>query len=41
MLLYVLPLLMYIDLPRAHYAEDVTIIQYIVYSMLTGPIYCI
>ena len=29
----------YIDLPCAHYAGDVTIIQYIVYSMLTGPIY--
>ena len=25
----------------AHYAGDVTIIHYIVYSMLIGPIYCI
>ena len=29
----------HVDLPCAHYAEDVTIIQYIVYSMLIGPIY--
>ena len=28
-----------IDVPCAHYAGDVTIIQYIVYSMLTDPIY--
>ena len=31
--------ILYIDLPFAHYAGDVTIIQYIVYSMLIGPIY--
>ena len=30
--------ILYIDLPCAHYARDVTIIQYIVYSMLIGPI---
>ena len=29
----------YIELPCAHYAGDLTIIQYIVYSMLIGPIY--
>ena len=35
--------ILYIDLPCAQYAGDVTIIQYIVYtcSMLIGPIYCI
>ena len=33
--------ILYIALPCAHYAGDVTIIQYIVYSMLIGPIYCI
>ena len=31
--------ILYINLPCAHYAGDVTIIQYIVYSMLIGPIY--
>ena len=30
--------ILYVDLPCAHYAEDVTITQYIVYSMLIGPI---
>ena len=30
-----------IDLPCAHYAGDVTIIQLIVYSKLIGPLYCI
>ena len=30
--------ILYIDLPYAHYAGDVTIIQYIVYSMPIGPI---
>ena len=29
--------ILYIDLPYAHYAGDVTIIQYIVYSMLISP----
>ena len=33
--------LLYVDLPCAHHAGDVTIIQYIVYSMLIDPIYCI
>ena len=32
-------LILYIDLPCAHYAGDVTTIQCIVYSMLIGPIY--
>ena len=32
--------ILYIDLSCAHYA-DVSITQYIVYSMQTGPIYCI
>ena len=33
--------ILYTDLPCAHYARDVTSIQYIVYiySMLIGPIY--
>ena len=31
--------ILYIDLPYPHYAGDVAIIQYIVYSMLIGPIY--
>ena len=30
--------ILYVDLPCAHHA---TIIQYIVYSMLIDPIYCI
>ena len=29
--------ILYIYLSYAHYAGDVTIIQYIVYSMLIGP----
>ena len=33
--------ILYIDLPCAHHAWDVTIIQYIVHSMLIGPIYWI
>ena len=33
--------ILYKKLPCAHYAEDLTIIQYIVYSMLIGPSYCV
>ena len=31
--------ILYIDPPCVQYAGDVTIIQYIIYSMLIGPIY--